>query len=82
MNKVSLILLLLHVLLTGCAKIESWQCSANGLEDSFYDGNNQAFIHLQGSDTGTLYSVKLNKDRTEASGETDNGTPFTCAKIK
>jgi len=86
MRNISIILLLsLDLLLTGCATLgggRSWKCNANGLEDSYYSGGDSAFIHLLKYSTGAEYPVKLNEDKTEATGKTDDGTPFTCTKIK
>ncbi|MGE0348061.1 hypothetical protein [Hydrogenophaga sp.] len=58
----------------------NWTCSANGLITSRYDGSGQAYVHLSGFTSGGHYPVKLNEAKTEASGVTANGTPFTCKK--
>lgn len=57
-----------------------WTCSANGLVSARYDGAAQAYVHLAGFTSGGYYPVKLNEAKTEASGVTANGTPFSCKK--
>lgn len=57
-----------------------WECSANGLVNSTYDGSDSAYVHLQGFSSGGNYPVKLNEQRTEAMGTTANGTPFKCVR--
>lgn len=58
----------------------NWTCSAAGMISGGYSGGDYANIHLQGYSTGGSYRVKLNDQKTEAKGETKNGTPFTCIK--
>lgn len=58
-----------------------WQCNGNGVFISSYDGSDFAYVRLDKDAMGHSYQVKLNEQRTEATGETRNGTPFTCKKI-
>ncbi|MFC1886314.1 hypothetical protein ACFLZM_04595 [Thermodesulfobacteriota bacterium] len=50
--------------------------------DANYSGGDYAYIHLEGYSKGNDYKVKLNAQKTEASGTTGDGTPFTCTKLK
>ena len=71
--------------ISGCASPgdgATWTCSATGLVSAKYDGSEYANVHLQGFSSGGNYKVKLNEQRTEATGTTANGTPFTCVKAK
>lgn len=68
----------------GCATTgdgSSWKCSANGLVSSYYTGSDKAMIHLEGFSSGGNYLVTKNAQGTEATGNTANGTPFTCTKL-
>jgi hypothetical protein len=71
--------------ISGCASPgdgATWTCSATGLVSGRYDGSEYANVQLQGFSRGSDYKVKLNEQRTEATGTTANGTPFTCVKAK
>ena len=76
-------LLALAALASACATPGdggSWTCSATGMVSAKYDGSGYAYIHLSGFQSGGSYAVKLNDAKTEASGVTANGTPFSCKK--
>lgn len=73
------------VLFVACATPSDgsiWACSAKDLVSARYDGTEFAFVHLSGFQSGAQYKVRLNDARTEATGTTGNGTPFTCKKGK
>ena len=61
---------------------ETWTCKADGLREFRYDGSGWAYIHLNGYQAGGNYQVKVNEERTEATGKTKDGTQFTCLKAK
>ena len=58
----------------------AWTCTAKDLVSARYDGSEYASVHLSGYQSGSSYKVTLNSARTEATGTTGNGTPFTCVK--
>jgi len=60
----------------------TWKCSADGLAAAEYDGSASAFIRLVRYSRGSMYPVKLNDERTEATGTTGDGTPFKCVLVK
>jgi len=57
-----------------------WVCTAESLIGFSYSGGSTANIHLSAYDNGGDYSVKLNSDKTVATGVTADDTPFTCTK--
>ena len=76
-------IVLMAATIAGCATTgegANWKCSANGLVNSYYTGSDRAMIHLQGFSSGGNYIVTKNSRGTEATGNTANGTPFTCVK--
>ncbi|MDO8282411.1 MAG: hypothetical protein Q7U10_07295 [Thermodesulfovibrionia bacterium] len=69
----------------GCATTGNgakWSCRAEGLADYRYNGAGRAYIHLQSYSSGHDYKVMLNAQGTEATGNTQDGTPFSCIKEK
>ncbi len=61
---------------------ETWTCKAEGIREFRYDGSGWAYIHLNAYQTGGSYQVKLNEDRTEATGKTKDGSAFTCVRAR
>jgi hypothetical protein len=57
-----------------------WSCTAKNLVTARYGGGTHAYVQLQGYATGSQYSVKLNEQKTEATGTTGDGTPFVCRR--
>lgn len=53
-----------------------WTCKAPGLRAASYDGGDMAYVHLEGFNRGGHY--KVTRKGNTATGQTANGTVFTC----
>jgi hypothetical protein len=72
--------LLLSVSLGGAfAQDDKWNCSAENMKSGSYSGGKTARIHLKPYKNGAAYPV-TKVSETEVTGETKDGTPFTCVK--
>jgi hypothetical protein len=80
-----ILLVLAAIAVAGCATSSDggkWTCAALGILNSSYDGSDFAFIHLQGFAAGHSYQVVKNRQGDEATGTTQNGTPFVCERAR
>ena len=57
-----------------------WKCTANNIQNASYNGGSSAYIHLRPYNKGKRYAVRLNSNKTRATGTTTNGTSFVCTK--
>ena len=58
-----------------------WTCTAPGLVVGSYTGGDGAYIHLVGFNSGSSYAVTRQRNGT-VTGETRNGTRFTCRRAR